>query len=288
MTPLLPLAWRSWRHRLFAAATALFLVVGAGCSEETNPLAPYEGGRPLELLRVTQSFTPEMQWVGGRVAAVGINRGPAAALDTSLVWLRTASGNDIGSFITVGQDTDYDLVRAFGGTPADSLTDGEEYTFWIAERQAFEAALDSTLRSPGSFSDTTMTMDLVLRGRSGGDPALGVAYRVVREERLTESQFVVTWTPEVPLRRLAIRQGPTGGFTDLVWHVLVPEDEGGVILPPVVIGEAPPGTVEAVPFPAEGFAPSVHTLWGVTEDWEGGFGNFAAGYTFFQIFANNF
>src|SRR5690606_17697931 len=141
---------------------------------------------------------------------------------------------------------------------------------------------------PGSCPDTRMTLTLVRGGRAGGDPGLRVASRVGREEGLTEGQFVVSWRPEVPLRRLAIRQGPTGGFTDLVWHVLVPEDEGGVILPPVVIGEAPPGTVEAVPFPAEGFAPSVHTLWGVTEDWEGGFGNFAAGYTFFQIFANNF
>ncbi len=288
MTPLSLSARRPWRRRLLAAATAVFLVVGAGCSEEANPLAPYEGGRALELLRVTQSFTPEMQWVGGRVAAVGINRGTDAALDSSLVWLRTAPGDDISSFITVGQHTDYDLVRAFGGTPVDSLSDGEEYTFWIAEQQAFEVGLDSTLRPPGTFADTTVAMDLVLRGRSGGDPALGVTYRVVREERLTESQFVVTWTPAVPLRRLAIRQGPTGGFTDLVWHVLVPEDEEGAILPPVVIGEAPAGTVEAVPFPSEGFASSVHTLWGVTEDWEGGFGNFATGYTFFQIFANNF
>lgn len=262
-------------------------VVGA-CSDEANPLAPYEGARPLELLRVTQSFTPEVQWVGGRVAAVGVNRGPTAGFDSSLVWMLTAPGDDIGSFVTVGQGGDGDLVRSFGGTPVDSLTDGEEYTFWIAERSAFDAALDPARRDHGSFADTTLTMALVLRGRSGGDSDLGVDFRIVRDERLSGSRFLLTWTPEVPFRRLAIRRGPTGGFTDLIWHVLVPEGEEGAILPPVVLGDAPPGTDEAVAFPAEGFTPTVHTLWAVTEDWGGSFGMTSPGYAFFQIFANNF
>lgn len=295
------------RLRTWAACAVLAVMVAgipallAGCSDESNPLAPYEGNRPLELLKVTQHFTPEIQWVGGRVAAVGVNRGPEPALDATLVWLQAASDDDIGSFVTVGQNTAADLVQSFGGTPADSLTDGEEYTFWIAQKSAFDVALDSTLRDPAAFADTTVTMNLVLRGNSRGDRDLGVEYRVVREERLTESRFVVTWTPEVPFRRIAIRVAPTGGFTDLIWHVLIPDDEEGEILPPVVIGETPPGAVEAVPF--QGFvvddvinppgdstdvAAPVHTLWAVTEDWNGTFTPTATGYTFFQMFGCNF
>jgi hypothetical protein len=144
-------------------------------------------------------------------------------------------------------------------------------------------------------------MNLLLRGNSRGDRDLDVEYRVVREERLLESRFVVTWTPEVPFRRLAIRVAPVGGFADLVWHVLIPDDEEGEILPPVVIGETPPGAQEAVPF--EGFvvddvvnapddstdvAAPVHTLWAVTEDWEGAFTPSATGYAFFQMFGCNF
>lgn len=284
-----------------AALAVLAVFASSGCSDEANPLAPFEGERALDLLRVTQSFTPEVQWVGGRVAAVGVNRGAEAALDTSLVWLQTAPGNDIGSFVTVGQNTDGDLVRSFGGTPVDSLTDGETYTFWIAEQSAFDAALDSTRRDPAAFADTTFTMSLVLRGNSRGDPSLDVEYRIVRDERLLESRFVVTWTPEVPFRRLAIRAAPTGGFTDLVWHVLIPDDEEGGILPPVVIGETPPGAQEAVPFagfvaddvfnpPGDSTDTSAppHTLWGVTDDWNGAFTPSAPGYTFFQMFPCNF
>ena len=284
-------------------ATAIIAAAGAlaGCSDEENPLAPFEGARPLELVKVTQNFTPEVQWVGGRVAAVGVNRGSVPALDTSLVWLQTAPGDDIGSFVTVGQNTAADLIRSFGGTPVDSLADGEEYTFWIAEKSAIDLTLDSTRYDPAAFADTTFTMNLVLRGNSRGDRDLDVEYRIVREERLVESRFVVTWTPAVPFRRMAIRVAPVGGFTDLVWHVLIPDDEEGGILPPVVIGETPPGAQEATPF--QGFvaddevnapddstdvAAPVHTLWAVTEDWNGAFTPSATGYTFFQMFGCNF
>lgn len=273
----------------------------AGCTDEANPLAPYEGNRPLDLLRVTQNFTPEIQWVGGRVAAVGVNRGGTAALDTSLVWLQTAPGDDINSFVTVGQNTAEDLIRSFGGTPVDSLADGEEYTFWIAERSAFDVALDSTRRDPTAFDDTTFTTRLVLQGNSRGDRDLDVEYRIVRSERLLGTRYVVTWTPAVPFRRLAIRLAPTGGFTELLWHVLIPDEEEGAILPPVVIGETPPGAQEAVPF--QGFevddeinAPDdsldvmapTQTLWAVTEDWDGTFLPFATGYTFIQMLGCNF
>src|SRR5690606_12420318 len=146
----------------------------AGCSEDTYPLAPYEGGRPLDLLKVTQSFTPEIQWVGGRVAAVGVNRGTRAALDSTLVWLRVAPGNEnsIGSFVTVGQESASDLVLSYGGTPQDRLTDGETYTFWIAEASAVGVGLDSLRIDPAAFADTTLTMALLLRGQQGGSAAL--------------------------------------------------------------------------------------------------------------------
>lgn len=289
-------AWAILLALVIAAAGSL-----AGCSDEANPLAPFEGERALELLKVTQNFTPEIQWVGGRVAAVGVNRGSVPGLDTSLVWLQIAPGNDISSFVTVGQNTAADLIRSFGGIPVDSLADGEEYTFWIAEKSAFDLALDSTRYDPAAFADTTLAMELVLRGNSRGDRDLDVQYRVVREERLLENRFVVTWTPEVPFRRLAIRVAPVGGFTDLVWHVLIPDDAEGEILPPVVIGEVPPGAQEAVPF--QGFvvddivnppgdstdvAAPVHTLWAVTENWNGAFTPSATGYTFFQMFGCNF
>lgn len=272
-----------------AALLLLAGALGAGCSGDEGPLAPYDGHRPLEILKVTQSFTPEIQWVGGRVAAVGVNRGERAALDSSLVWLRTAPENSIGSVVALGPDYERDLVESFGGVPLDSLADGETYTFWLAEASAFAEGLDSSRVAPGAFADTTMTMQLVLRGQAGGDRGLGLAFRITREETITGERYLVSWEPEdVRFRRLAIRQGPTGGFTELIWHLVVPEEEPASIAPPLVIGEAPEGVQEAEAFPETGFEPAVYILWAATDDWGGGFLPSAQGYAWFRIFADNF
>jgi hypothetical protein len=279
-------------------------LAAAGCSEDANPLAPYEGARPLDLLRVTQSFTPEIQWVGGRVAAVGVNRGTRAALDATLVWLQTAPDNSISSFVATEQGADEALVLSYGGTPQDRLTDGETYTFWLAERSALEADLDSALIEAGTFVDTTMTMQLLLCGQNGG--GLGATFEIERDERLTGERFVVRWAPaDVAFRRLAIREAPAGGFTDLVWHVVSPEDGPPLILPPVVIGVTPDGAQEATAF--AGFArddqwnppeerddstldqdPPTYTLWAATDEWNTTFTPNAPGYATFRILKNNF
>lgn len=265
------------------------LLVGAGCSQDANPLAPYEGSRPLDLLKVTQSFTPEIQWVGGRVAAVGVNRGTRAALDSTLVWLRAAPGNEnaIGSFATVGLETSAALITSYGGTPQDRLTDGETYTFWIAEASAMGVGLDSLRIDPTAFADTTLTMTLLLRGQQGGSSALGVRFEVERDERLTGERFIVRWTPEsVRFRHLALRPASTGSFTDLIWYLFSPEGSPPAIASPVTIGEAPPGVDQITEF--AGFSPSVHTLWGATDDWNQSFSPSAPGYAFFRMFADNF
>ena len=262
-------------------------VAFSSCDDSSDVLAPYEGARPLDLLRVTQSYTPDVQWVGGRVAAVGVNRGQHAALDSTLVWLRARDENEIGSHVTVGSETSADLIRGFGGVPVDSLADGETYTFWLAERSAFAAALDSAQVDSFSFADTTMTMALVLRGRTGGDRDLDVEAEISRQETLLETRYVLSWTPEnVTFRQVAIRDGRTGGFTDLIWHVVVPDDAAQGISSPVVIGEAPEFATEPVPF--VGFGPSTYTLFMVTENWDGDFGLRAEGYVFYQILSTNF
>jgi hypothetical protein len=271
---------------------ACAVLAAAGCSEDANPLAPYEGGRPLDLLEVTQSFTPEIQWVGGRVAAVGVNRGTRAALDSTLVWVRTAPGNDISSFVTVGEGMDEALVMGFGGTTQDSLTDGETYTFWLAERSAFDAGLDSTRFDPAAFADTTFTVRLILEGTNRNSDDLDVTFEIERNERLTGERFIVRWTPaDVVFRRMAIRDAPTGGFTELIWHILSPEDGPPLITSPVTLSAPPEGVVVVEPF--EGFAvdstASTYLLWAVTDGWNEEFNPpDATGYAQFQIRSCNF
>lgn len=261
----------------------------SGCGEDSSMLAPYQGARPLTWLTVTQSYQPGLQWVGGRAATVGINRGTKAALDSTLVWLMVAPDNTIGSNISLGEaEADLAALQQYGGVPTDSLADDTPYTFWVAERSAFEAGLDSTQIDPASFADTTFTVKYLLRGRSGGDPDLDVAFKIFRDQTLRSDQYVITWSPAVPFRRLAIRQATVGGFSNLVWHIVVPEEDPPGIVPPLVLGEVPEGTVEAVEW-AGGFEASAYVLWAVTDAWEGSdFGFRTPGYAFFQIFSNNF
>ena len=242
---------RTW-HILALAVLGGLLV--AGCDDDSNPLAPYRGQRPLTLQRVTISATPDLQWVGGRVAAVGVNLGTTAALDSTLVWMIRADEDAISSAVTVGEAGDDAFVQNLGGTPVDSLPNGEEYTFWIAERSVLDAGLEDGPPSGPlgvfGFADTTFTLSYMLRGRSGGDPAFLDEIRIIRNQRLTSDAYSVTWTPEVGVRRLAIRQGSSGAFTDLVWDILVEEDDENGIRPPVTIGALEPPSLPSRSIPA--------------------------------------
>ena len=259
----------------------------AGCDGPESTLAPYEAERPFIMLRVTQSSAPEIQWVGGRAAAVGVNMGEEPGLNPDLVWVMTSPANDISSPIRLGPGFDEGLITSLGGTPLDSLPSGEDFTYWIATAEAMEAGLPTG--DPHSFVDTTLTLEYFVRGRSGGDPSLDVQFTIVRDQTIVEDRYTVYWTPATQaVRRVAIRNGTLGGFTDLVWHIVQEDEEApDSILPPVVIGETPPGTIEVQEW--LGFEPANHVLWTNTSDWDGdSFGFRTEGYLFFQIFANNF
>lgn len=283
---------KTFVHGLIAVTLAAAL--WAGCAESENPLAPYEGHRPLILQRVTQSPTPDIQWVGGRVAAIGVNIGDRAALDETLVWVRTAQGDEIDSYVTVGDETDFAFVEQLGGEPADELSDNTEYTVWLANQEVFDAGLDASA-DPAGFADTTVTLRYVVRGRAGRSSNPNVDIEILRDERLLGDRFTISWDPAVPIQRLAIRHGAGGGFTDLVWHIVSEEDAPESILPPLVVGEAPPNTVEAVEWAGfESVPDSVsnhikYMMWMVTQEWSGErFSDTAPGYTSFGIFSDNF
>lgn len=255
----------------------------AGCDGTNDALAPYEGERPLILQRVTQSMTSDVQWLGGRVAAIGVNRGEQAALDETLVWIERADDNTIESHVTVGEGGDAGFVETLGGVPIDALDDGETYTIWLATAEAVAAGLDSAQVNEHTFVDTTITMRLQLTGR----PKPRFEASISRDERLSGTQYVVSWEPQdLAFRQIAIRQASTGGFSDLVWHVVTPEEQEPAITSPVVLGEAPEGTQQIIEF--SGFGASNYTLWMVTDEWEGAFSPAATGYYFYTIFASNF
>lgn len=267
---------------------AVLLTVAAmvGCDQTENPLAPYEGERPLIVQRLTQSFAPDLQWVGGRVAAVGINRGGRAALDSTLVWMNSTEGDNVASPVYVRESLDADAVMKVGGTPTDSLADGVTYTFWLATQEALDTGLADGAFDPHAFVDTTFTLTYLLRGRSAG--GVSVDFSIFRDQRLLSDAFKITWTPSSQaFRRLAIRNATLGGFTDLLWHVVLPDNLPDSITPPVVIGETPEQALVATPW--SGFGTGNHVLWATTSEWDGSsFGFRTTGYAFFQIFGSNF
>ncbi|OGB67150.1 MAG: hypothetical protein A2Y94_11780 [Caldithrix sp. RBG_13_44_9] len=271
----------------------IFCLTFIRCTEESSTtLAPYEGQRNLEMLKVTLNYTPDIQWLGGRVAAVGVNKGKRAALDTSLVWLTTAQDNSISSYVTVGENTDVDKILSCGGTPVDSLQDETEYTFWVAEKAALDALFDSTAMSPEFFSDSTFILRFLLKGQFGGakDPQgdLIVQLKVFREETLMEDKYIIDWTPNtIPFRRIAIREGSFGAFTELIWHIVTPDGVPDNIYPPVVIGSTIPGTDLAIPWPETGFeSNTVYFVWMANSDWViNDFRPSAPGYAWYRIFA---
>jgi hypothetical protein len=267
----------------------------SGCSTESLPPAPYLGHRPLEFLKITQNFNPELQWVGGRVAAVGVNRGNQPALDSTLVWIRTAPDNSISSVVRIDDEFDRDFVLARGGVPQEQVSDAETYTFWIAEADVFNSGLDLTNAREGSYAAKTMTLQLLLRGtpRSG----IGVTFRIQRDEQLTGDRFLVSWTPEtVVFRRMVINTGTTGAWTGHLWHAVVPAEEPPAISSPAIIGVTPEGAQEATSWPEDGFmmlppCPSgrrSYVLWAVTDQWNESFLPTSPGYAQFQIDFRNF
>jgi hypothetical protein len=282
------------RVRMLSMAVVLAVLANViSCSVEENPLRPYDGDRPLILLNVTQNFTPDVQWVGGRVAAVGVNRGDKAGLDETLVWIRRSSDDDIGSYVKVGPGGDPSFVTSVGGTPTEALADGQQYTFWIATAEAMAANLASGAVNGHSFTDTTVTINTVLRGQLGGERIAGTttpraSMRMVRNETLMEDQFILEWTPaDFPVRQIAVRQATTGGWTDLIWHVVLPDDVADNITSPVILGSVPEGAQEAIAWPSGGFElGKVYTIWMTNQEWvPNTFGISARGYWWFRMFA---
>lgn len=281
----LRIAWQAITRSLQGVAAALIVALAlAACSGDTNPVAPYAGERPLQFLTIAQSFRPQVQWVGGRVAAIGVNRDSTAALDSTLVWMMAADDNTIESFVTVGEGGDDGLVSEYGGVPSDSLDDGQTYTFWMAEREVLDAGLDPASFDGFNFVDTTLTLDLLLRGRSLGGADVEVV--ISREQTLEGTRYIMDWEPALPFRQIGINQGRVGAFTDLAWHVVLPDVVDDSIYPPVVIGEVPPEADEIVEW--SGFEPAIYICWMTNSEWEGNFTLRADGYAFFQVFESNF
>ncbi len=280
------------RSFVLLLVTAILPLFSISCNNQANTLAPYAGPRGLKMVTVTQNFTPDIQWLGGRVAAVGVNEGTRPALDSTLVYLMDAPVDSItyksASYVTYGSSADTKKIESYGGTLQDSLKNDQIYTFWVATTDAFNSNLDSTSLTKDNFADTSVTMQLYLRGQSGGEMDsegnLITTVKVLHEQTLLQDKYVIEWTPTShAYRRIGINAASFGSFTNLIWHVVTPDSLADNIHSPVVIGVPPPNTTEVVPF--SGFQHNqVYMVWMVDSTWNGSFAPSSTGYVWFRIF----
>lgn len=276
------------KNRLIYAVLAVLGSIGlASCDGGVSEvLAPYEGQRPFELLKITQSYAPDVQWVGGRVAAVGVNRGSRAALDSTLLWVRTAPGEDISSHVTIGEEGDAAFVRQYGGTPVDSLPTDVPLTFWMADRAVLEGGLDSTTFTAESFLDTTFaSFSYEIRGRLRTREDVEVS--VYRDQKLLSDRLIVQWTPaDFNFRQIALRKASSPGFADLIWHVVAPDGQPG-LKAPFASNQVPAQAEVVVPWPEEGISPESYTLWMTAPNWNSTFTLTAPGLAYVTFFTNS-
>lgn len=271
-----------------AASTLVAALFVAGCKDDSSEaLGPYTAQRELFFTRITQNEVPDIQWLGGRIRAAGVNRGRKAALDSTLVWITTASGDNISSYITFGRNTDAGALQSYHASPADTLNQDSLYTFWLATGTAYAAKLDSasTGVNPYTFVDTTLAAFQWVKGQNAGEGGLSnpvTRIRVLREQTATGDRFTITWTPTTSgFRNLGITMGSTGDWKNLVWLISSTSDN---IFPPVVVGQVPSGKTEGTAYVDGAItAGTTYTIWMTNRNWTGSFGLTARGLAMFRF-----
>lgn len=298
------------QHRRFAlqlaAAGAILALLILSCTDSEGPLAPYvAGGNPLSKITVEpESFRPQITWVGGYVSVFGINRGTSAVLDSTLLWLVYASGDNLhfptkfGVTPTGAQN----LTASYGGSIPDSLYEDSTYTIWIMKEDAWStvtanagkvivedtslassaaAGTDTVRVSTFSHNQLTDTIDVFINlteVRSLG----GLAIVVARASNV-DNHPRVTWTMRtVGADSLVAALGTVAAtqydVNSLVWEVLSVDSSGGspayrsknVMGSPLVMGQSFPETVVFTPYPAAGLERGKQYLfWIANKDWDG-------------------
>ena len=150
------------RSRWVEAVLFAVLLLTMSCSDD-NTIARYEGERELSDIVVENgSFVPKITWVGGYVAALGVNHGTVARLDSTLIWLVASDDDDIQFPVQFG-DTPagaQDLAQQYGGQSADRLEEDNAYTFWLLKKEAWSQVAPNAGKT--LKEDPTLTSALVV------------------------------------------------------------------------------------------------------------------------------
>jgi hypothetical protein len=262
--------------------TVLIGIAFMSCSKnEESPLSPYVPGQILlTKINVEDSvYVPRISWGGGYVSALGVNRGNAARLDTSLVWLIHQAGNSLHyqqRFAQVPTGAE-DITTTYGGHPLTAMQEDQVYMFWVAREDVWptitanagkllvrDSAMTALSRVSGdtlflnaqSFIPEVRPIDLYIgikNLRSVGK--LGVI-EVIQTN--TSNTPILRWTliqtnpalPDTMLANIGIAGGDKYDVSTVAWEILAVDTSSGqrvywtkdVITSPLVAGQNVPGT----------------------------------------------
>ncbi len=155
----------SWQHPLALVFISCLSMCMLSCNEENGALAPYIGPPAMSSLAVEEgTYRPKIAWVGGYVAAVGVNHDTLAALDSTLNWLIQSAGDDIGFplLFNVPPSGTQDVTDQYGGHHVDSLSEDQTYTFWVMKKAGWDQV--KNLNGKLLLPDSTLTGPVAIRG----------------------------------------------------------------------------------------------------------------------------
>jgi hypothetical protein len=291
------------------ALLTLILLGGAimSCKNEEAPLAPYVPGLvSLTKINVEDSvYVPRISWGGGYVTALGVNRGTAARLDTSLVWLIHQAGNNLHyqqKFAQLPSGAE-DLTTTYGGHPISACQEDQVYMFWVAKEDAWTVIaanagklllMDTTMTTLSRLSGDTLFLSSQSFMVEKRPIDLYIGIRNVRAVgRLGVIEVIQTNTSNMPILRWHINQtgtlppdtllaniGIAGGdhydVGTVAWEILAVDTSSGqrvywtrdVILSPLIAGQAVPGTDVFTALAPSGLQRNAgYYVWIANKDW---------------------
>lgn len=288
----------------------LMLILAVGfffnCEDDNKPLAPYMGQRELGEIQIeTGVFVPKITWVGGYASVVAVNQDTVAKLDSTLIMLYYAAGNNIHYPVTFGQVPDgvQDIVTQYGGKAAERLVEDNTYTFWVLKEDVWEEVSkypgkpifvnselessivefkeDTVFVSASSFAQSVEPLDVfvnIINVQSRG--RLGTISLI---QPSLDQYPVLVWEvkPEIgdsTIAAVGVCEGSQYSPIKAIWEAWSEEIVDGspvygkknVIHSPVIFGDTLPGTKEFYKYPTFGIDRNQnYYVWIAGKDWDG-------------------
>lgn len=249
--------------------------------DQESPLAPYVPGQvSLTKINVEDSvYVPRISWGGGYASALGVNRGTAARLDTSLVWLIHQTGNGLHYQQRFGElpPGAEDLTTNFGGHKLASTQEDQVYQFWVVKEDLWGTVAanpgkllmmdtagatssrisgDTLFLSPQSFMVEQQSIDLYIGIKNFRSVGKLGTIEVIQTN--TSNAPIIRWRiiqtnplpPDTMLANIGIAGGDRYDVATVAWEILAVDTSTGqrvywttdVIKPPLTAGQMVPGT----------------------------------------------